>query len=147
MAGVTVSIRGNLVITASEFSSAAFLLKHREVINSVIPIKSIEESEAWAKIAVHGVPTQDLRNMLRGDFAKWITKEVSNFNTGLRVIGDPYWLSSEEKRFQSRAGSIVLAFKTKEEAQRAISKRLTIAGVSCKAELLKPRKTSHGSRI
>lgn len=85
--------------------------------------------------------------MPRGDFAKWITEEVSNFNTGLRVIGDPYWLSSEEKRFQSRAGSIVLAFKTKEEAQRAISKRLTIARVSCKAELLKPRKTSHGSRI
>ena len=65
-----------------------------------------------------------------------IIKEIKTFNQGLVPIGAPYWLTSDEKRLNQRAGSVVVAFATPEEANRAIQYRLYIAGTSIRIEKL-----------
>ena len=49
-----------------------------------------------------------------------IVEEITTFNKDLVPIGTPYWLTPSEKRLNQRAGSIVVAFATANEASRAI---------------------------
>ena len=65
-----------------------------------------------------------------------VIDEIKTFNKGLTPIGTPYWLLSPEKRANQRAGSVVVAFATAEEASRAIRHRLYIAGISARVEKL-----------
>ena len=65
-----------------------------------------------------------------------VVDEIKTFNTGLTPIGIPYWLTPAENRASQRAGSVVVAFATAEEANRAIRHRLYIAGISVRAEKL-----------
>ena len=65
-----------------------------------------------------------------------IIDEILTFNKGLKPIGTPYWLTSPDKRLNQRAGSVAVAFATKEEADRAIRNRLYIAGLSVRVEKL-----------
>jgi hypothetical protein len=63
-----------------------------------------------------------------------IIEEIKTFNKGFNPIGTPYWLTSPERRTSQRAGSVVVAFATKEEAKRAMKNRLYIAGISTRVE-------------
>ena len=65
-----------------------------------------------------------------------IIEEIKTFNKDLVPIGIPYWLTSAEKRLNQYAGSVVVAFATPEEANRAIQHRLYIAGTSVRVEKL-----------
>ena len=65
-----------------------------------------------------------------------VIEEIKTFNTGLHLIGAPYWLTSAPRRLSQRAGSVVVAFATEEEASRAIRNRLYIAGISVRVEKL-----------
>ena len=65
-----------------------------------------------------------------------VIDEVRTFNKGLTLIGTPYWLSSPEKRANQRAGLVVVAFATAEEASRAIHYKLYIAGINVQVEKL-----------
>ena len=49
-----------------------------------------------------------------------VVEEIQTFNKGLTPIGRPYWLTSSDKRQNQRAGSVVVAFATEAEANRAI---------------------------
>jgi hypothetical protein len=53
-----------------------------------------------------------------------------------KPIGTPYWLTSEAKRMNQLASSIVVAFATEGEATRAIRQRLYIGGASVRVEKL-----------
>ena len=59
-----------------------------------------------------------------------VVEEIQTFNKGLTPIRTPYWLTSPDKRQNQRAGLVVVAFATEEEANRAIRHRLYIAGIS-----------------
>ena len=63
-----------------------------------------------------------------------VLEEIKTFNKGLEPIGQPYWATSKEKRDSGlqRAGSVVVAFPTENQANRAIKNRLLIAGISAK---------------
>jgi hypothetical protein len=65
-----------------------------------------------------------------------VIDEITTFNQSLKPIGTPYWLTTKEKRKCQLAGSIVVAFATKEEAKRAIRNRLYIGGISARVEKL-----------
>ncbi|KAH9203241.1 hypothetical protein DL95DRAFT_270419, partial [Leptodontidium sp. 2 PMI_412] len=69
-----------------------------------------------------------------------IKDEISTFNKplDLKVIGTPYWLTSESKRIGGqRAASLVIAFATEEEQTRAIRNRLSIGGISVRVEKIR----------
>jgi hypothetical protein len=69
-----------------------------------------------------------------------LRSEITTFNKSLNLnpIGNPHWLTSQEKRRDPNSynGSIVINFATEEEAKRAIRNRLMIAGTSVKVEAL-----------
>ena len=49
-----------------------------------------------------------------------IKDEIRTFNKGLNPVGTPYWLTPANKRPHQLAGSVVVAFATLEEANKAI---------------------------
>ena len=63
--------------------------------------------------------------------------EIEIFNSDLKLLRDPNWLSSEENRQEKRHASIVFAVDNAEQAQKAIKKKLYIAGVQLVAESYK----------
>ncbi|KAF2135096.1 uncharacterized protein K452DRAFT_212690, partial [Aplosporella prunicola CBS 121167] len=66
----------------------------------------------------------------------FIKNEIKTFSSGLTAVGNPYWLTSKEKRLENPGASIAIAFKTEKERRQAVSNRLFIAGISCKVENL-----------
>jgi hypothetical protein len=65
-----------------------------------------------------------------------VVDEITTFNQGFKPIETPYWLTSEAKRANQLAGSVVVAFATESEATRAIRHRLYIGGASVRVEKL-----------
>ena len=82
---------------------------------------------------LHGIPTADFNTPMGMEL---VIDKIRTFNKDFTPIGTPYWLSSPEKRANQRAGSVVVAFATPEEASRAIRHRLYIAGISVRVEKL-----------
>jgi hypothetical protein len=65
-----------------------------------------------------------------------VKSKIRMFNTNYYPIGTLYWLSIAENRAIKRAGAIVVAFGTEEEAQQTIRNRLFIAGINVRVEKL-----------
>ena len=97
------------------------------------PFRTAQKDEPWHKVVLHGIPTADF-NTPNG--IALVTEEIQTFNKGLQPIGTPYWLTQASKRLNQRAGSVVVAFASPEEANRAIRHRLYIAGTSVRVEKL-----------
>ena len=97
------------------------------------PFRTAQKDEPWHKVVLHGIPTADF-NTPNG--IALVTEEIQTFNKGLQPIGTPYWLTQASKRLNQRAGSVVVAFASPEEANRAIRHRLYIAGTSVSREAI-----------
>ena len=130
---VTKSLGHNLVVSTTSQFSADYLLENQPIWEHLVSFRKAQKDEPWHKVVLHGVPTADF-NTPSG--MELVIDEIKTFNKGLTPIGTPYWLSSPEKRANQRAGSVVVAFATVEEASRAIRYRLYIAGISVRVEKL-----------
>ena len=63
--------------------------------------------------------------------------DTSNKPVKLKMVGTPYWLTSEEKRQSGqRATSLVIAFRTEEDANRAKRNRICLGSVTVRVEKL-----------
>jgi hypothetical protein len=133
VATVSKSLGQNLIVTTTSAFSADFLLEKQDIWQHIVPFRAAQKDEPWHKVALHGIPTADF-NTPEG--MALVVEEIQTFNKGLKPIGTPYWLTSVEKRSTQRAGSVAVAFATKEEADRAIRNRLYIAGISVRVEKL-----------
>ena len=130
IATVTKSQGDNLVITTTKQFNADYLLEHAQIWKPLFPtIKEIQKDQLWYKVVCHGIPIADFNNNL-----ELIKTEITTFNKGYTPIGMPFWLTSEEKRRTALAGSVVVAFGTEQEAKRAVSNHLYIAGISVKVQ-------------
>lgn len=123
--------RENIALTTTEPYSADFLLEKVDIWKNIAPHELAMKDEAWYKVIIHGIPTAEFPTM---EDLRTIPEEISTFNQGLKVIGQPYWITPEEKRGAQVAGSIVVAFETEEQARQAISKNLIVAGRPLRAE-------------
>lgn len=127
----------NIAVSATSAFSADYLIEKQDIWKRIIPHKTLHKESTWYKVVIHGVPLTDFDSPdgLKGDLVK---QEIKTFNKGLNPLGNPYWLTSYEKRHSGtiRAGSIVVAFNIESEANRAIRNRLYIAGESLRVEKL-----------
>jgi hypothetical protein len=123
----------NIVVTTTPHFSADYLLEKKDIWQSILPFKSAQKDESWYKVAIHGIPTRDFDTP---NGMQLVVDEITTFNQGFKPIGTPYWLTTEAKRKNQLAGSVVVAFATEEEANRAIRQRLYIAGISVRVEKL-----------
>jgi hypothetical protein len=132
IASVTTSAKQNIVITTTPKFNGKYLLEHADVWDNITPFTSAQLIESWHKVAVHNIPTSYSSN----ESLSIIKKEIETFNKGLKVVGNPYWLTKAERRQQQDTGTICIAFATEREAQQAIRNRLYVLGISVRAEKL-----------
>ena len=126
-------MKKNIILTTTESFNAEYLLEKKSVWGHLIPHAACQVNEPWHKVVIHGVPIHEFDNEEFGDM---IRDEIKTFNHGLNIIGNPYWLTSAEKRSYQTAGSVIVAFATEKEASNAIRNRLYLAGKSCRVEKL-----------
>jgi hypothetical protein len=121
----------NIVLTTTEDFSADFLIDKIDIWRHLITFSHFQKDEPWFKVVLHGVSTADF------DVPNWVElleDEFKTFNKEFKPIGVPYWLSSPTQRSEKLAGSLVVAFRTEEEAKRAIRQGLTIGGSQVRCE-------------
>jgi hypothetical protein len=129
---VSLSSKGNIIVNTTPEFNSDFLVQNEATIKGVLPlVKSIQKGEPWYKVIIHGIPIREFDTPEGMDL---VLEEIKIFNKGLEPIGQPYWATSKEKRDSGlqRAGSVVVAFPTEAQANRAIKNRLLIAGISAK---------------
>lgn len=116
----------NIILTTMQSFTGQYLLDQKAIWEKEVSFSKAQLNQSWFKVAIHGVPVDtDLSS---------VPSEISLYNNGLQVIGDPYWLTSAEKRQVQKAGSIVAAFATEKEASTCIRNRVYIAGISARVE-------------
>ena len=132
VASVTTSAKQNMVVTTTPRFTAKYLLENINIWENITPFTSALLNESWHKVAVHNVPTSYDSN----EDLSIIKTEIETFNKGLKVVGNPYWLTKPDRRRQQETGTICVAFATEREAQQAIRNRLYVLGISVRAEKL-----------
>jgi hypothetical protein len=129
---VSLSSKGNIIVNTTPEFNSDFLVQNEATIKGVLPlVTSVQKGEPWYKVIIHGLP---IREFDTDEGMDLVLEEIKTFNKGLEPIGQPYWATSKEKRDSGlqRAGSVVVAFPTEAQANRAIKNRLLIAGISAK---------------
>src|SRR5437016_4433785 len=119
----------------SEYN-ADFLLEKQQIWKEIFSqnIRYIEKSTKWYKIVVHEVPILPFSS---SDGLFVLKNEIETFNSDLKLLRNPNWLSIEENRQNKRHASIVFTVNDAEQAQNAIKKKLYIAGLQLVAESYK----------
>ncbi|KAH7563628.1 hypothetical protein BM1_00675 [Bipolaris maydis] len=118
---VSTSRRNNLILTTTEGYSGEFLLKQVNTWQSQLPIKKAQPLESWTKLIVHGVPT----TFDGAENLQLLHTEIPTYNKNQTIVGNPYWLSRSWKNKQT--SSIVIAFKSEEEAKKIGKSTLQLA--------------------
>ena len=126
---VTLSFKKNLILTTTPAFNAEYLLENKKIWDNLLAFEQALPNTPWYKVAIHGIPT-NLDNL------EILKSEISTFNNGLKVVGEPYWLSPESNRRVKQAGSICIAFQSQKDAEYTIRNRLYLLGISVKAEKL-----------
>jgi hypothetical protein len=132
VASVTSSKRENIVLTTTPAFTAKYLLEKVDIWQHITQFKEALPIQPWFKVAIHNVPTSFHTN----ESLSILKEEIPTFNKGLEIVGNPYWLTKEEKRQDQRTGSVCIAFATEQQAQNAIRNRLYLLGISVRVEKL-----------
>ena len=123
------STKNNLVLHCALAKAKQHLIQNPQLLGQVQTTKILEDN-TWFKVAVHGISTKEFDNL---DSPELLKQEFQTYNN-LKVVGTPFWLSTPEVRATKQGGSMLIAFETEAEAQRAIRTPVYIAGVSVKVE-------------
>ncbi|KAH7548823.1 hypothetical protein BM1_10848 [Bipolaris maydis] len=129
VASVTLSSKGNKVVTTTPAFTANYLLENQSIWKDLVAFKAAQPITSWFKVVIHKLPTNHGLEVIK--------EEIETFNKGLKVVGTPFWLTPESKRGQQSYGSACVAFATEEEALKAIRGKLYILGESLRAEKLR----------
>jgi hypothetical protein len=132
IASVTTSKRQNIVLTTTPNFNAKYLQENQEIWSRIVQFKDALPIQPWYKVAIHNIPTSYHTN----ESLAILKSEIATFNKGFQIVGNPYWLTREEKRMDQQTGSVCIAFATEQEAQRAIRNKLYLLGISVRVEKL-----------
>jgi hypothetical protein len=132
----TRSGKGNLVVQLANKGARDFARQFETELKQAIGFLRILEDDSCFKVAIHGISTQDFD---KDNGLSLIRDEIETYNTGLKPIGDPIWLTNRTKRQDQQGASILVTFQTEEEARRAVRYRLFIGGMSVRAEMAKDK--------
>lgn len=98
---ITKSLTQNLVITTTPDFNAKYLLQHQDAWRSLIAYKEAKEDIQYFKVIFHSIP---LRDFSHSGGLETIKDEINTFNKELelKIVGTPYWLTSETKRAEAK---------------------------------------------
>ena len=132
ISSVELSARGNIVITTNKpFTASQLLARVKEWKNifEAYPVEAAEIPTSWVKLVAHGVPV-----LPEIDTIGIFQQEAETFNP-VKIKGTPRWLKQPTE--DKRAGSVVFAVPTEEEAAYSRKNGLYIAGVRVKVATFK----------
>ena len=113
---VSLSLRGNIVVTITPEFNVEFLILNEGVIKGVLPLlTTIKRGNLQYKVAIYGIPIREF-DIDEGLDSKLVAEEISTFNKGLTPIGRSYWATPKEKRDLGlvQTGTIIVAFPDEE---------------------------------
>ena len=137
VARVAESAKGNIVITTTPYASNQILLESIDLWKDALAnfhIRAIQAPENWIKLIAHKVPVSVFQQADSFD-SQLFKLETETYNQ-LKLIGNAGWLAKSVDG--KRASSVVFAVATEEEKWTCLTGGLTVAGVTCKVEILKP---------
>src|SRR5204863_2466245 len=135
LAAITKSqIQQNIVLTTTDNYNADFLIQHEKIWSKFFKYANTRKDFAWHKIVAHGIST-DIFNCLKGlDLLK---QEIEIYN-GIQPVA-VNWLSTSQNRQEKMHASAIIAFDSEEAVQKALKKRLLIAGISIKTAVFEAK--------
>lgn len=150
VATVSLSQRGNFILTTTQDFAASDLLPYQDKIREIIHFKNAQVDDEWSKVVIHGIPLKipgivgldspeaQPINMNSPQGLKLIKDEVLTFNKHLNVdvVDDIYWLTSAAKRVDAHKASVILTLRNPEQAQKVLRQGLTILGMRPRTEKL-----------
>jgi hypothetical protein len=83
-----------------------------------------KKDEKWAKVIAHGVPAYAF-----GEDMDALHEEITKYNKDIKLAAPPRWLTKKEAREGKLHSSVLLSFKTKQEADQVIKTGLLIGAV------------------
>lgn len=126
---VHTSMRNNLVLTCFE-SNPTELLENEQKWKYIFqdwPIDQAQRVNLWPKLIVHGVPAALDISSFQG--------EVEQYNTSIKVNGQPRWLAGTPT---SKASSVVFSVASDEEKSRLLKSGILIGGMLLKVVNYRP---------
>jgi hypothetical protein len=124
----TLSKGGKIVLTTGEECTAEDVIKHRSAWDHLFAARSIKRDQKWFKVIAHGIPTDAFPDTEEG--MQELKNEIEEFNSQVKLVTRPHWLTKQETRATKTHSSVILAFETEEEAKVAIRRRLIVAATS-----------------
>ena len=83
-----------------------------------------KKDEKWAKVIAHGVPAYAF-----GEDMDALHQEITKYNNDIQLAAHPRWLTKKEAREGKLHSSVLLSFKTKQDADQVIKTGLLIGAV------------------
>lgn len=84
------------MLTTTPDYNADFLLEHRAIWETITPFSLAQKDQPWYKVVLYGIPIAEFNN--GPSSIDLIKEEITTFNKGYTPIGNPYWLTSADKR-------------------------------------------------
>ena len=147
---VKLSANGNLVLETKAGYTAEQLQDTYNTWSNVLSASQPIVFEKWYKVVAHGVPT-DFFADAGGEQMQLdaLQEDIEEYNTGLKLATSPRWLTRADKRADKHHSSLVLAFKTPQDAKTALKNKLIVAGIQVKTtayqEMKKPKQPTEST--
>jgi hypothetical protein len=139
VASVSLSKNGNIILHANKGFTAEDLHRNKNtwvpVLHKRHKVKEVQNDESWTKIVLHSVSTDYFD---KEDGMDDLKMEIETYNN-VKIMGLPRWLTSDRKREGKAHSSVILSFKTEQEALYARRAGISILGVTVKSSVLRSR--------
>ena len=128
---VTFSGKNNLVLRTRNDCRASEVESYSHPVMQAIRVldsqaSTIMTTETWAKVAVHGIPTEAYQESEEG--MKELKAEIEAHNSGIYLMALPRFMVRKEARENKAATSFILSFSTQHDANQIIRNGLAVHG-------------------
>ena len=120
----------SVVVTTMPKFTAKWLQGKKEIWQNILPCQTSTLDEKWVKLVIHTVP---LGPFCSDEGLDMLKNDIQTYN-GVKLMRNPVWLTSEEKKGTQKHGSILIHVENQEAAQKLLKFRMSVAGVPVKAE-------------
>ena len=109
----------SIIVTTMPDYTAGFLIEKRQVWeDSFSPyLKSMKKSMKWSKLVVHEI---SIASFLINDGLFLLKEEIETFNSEIKLLKNPRWLTSKENRQNKRHASITIVIENTKQAKTAL---------------------------
>jgi hypothetical protein len=137
VASATRNARGNVILLTKDDCTSQQVMQFKGAIETALKkadpkIKSIQSSEHWTKLIIHGIDTIYFPDTKDG--MEKLKTELETYNSKVKLAMAPRYLTRPEKRRNKTNTSAVIAFKENEAASYILRNGVMAMGVHHKAE-------------